>query len=57
MRLGHNRLKLRNGKILHFKSKEDLEKYENYNNALKHGWHPKHHSSGSRHTATWRGKH
>lgn len=41
MKLPRNKLKLHTGKIIEFKDAEARKKYEQYNQALKHGWKPK----------------
>lgn len=53
MKLPGNRLRLHTGKVIHFKSAKARDEYENYNNAIKHGWKPKHPKAGTRHTKTW----
>ena len=40
MKVGKTGLKLHTGKVIHFKSPAARERYEKYNNALKHGWKP-----------------
>lgn len=40
MKVGEKGLRLHTGKIIHFKSKEARDKYEQFNQARKHGWKP-----------------
>jgi hypothetical protein len=40
MKVGKTGLRLHTGKVIQFKSKAARDKYERYNQALKHGWKP-----------------
>jgi hypothetical protein len=40
MKIGKNKLKLHTGQIIEFKDSSARDRYERYNQALKHGWKP-----------------
>lgn len=41
MKIGGNKLKMSNGEIRKFKSKQARDNFEKVANAYKHGWNPK----------------
>ena len=41
MKLSNNKLRLHTGQVIQFKNKEARDRYEKYNQALKHGRKPK----------------